>query len=258
MSNGETGNRFKNCLEVKSITEFVERVFNLPPPKHGGGYIFRGQGKDWLLLPKIARKDLVDAHTRNKYLEKNLLERFRLNAVAYLPVLERTETRDWWRCAAYAQHHKLPTRLLDWTRSPLTALFFAVEKPDSSSQYCWVYAYPTPEVFTYSNQQFNEKPWEYKTGTVSFLQPDITHPRIMAQSGLFAVHPGSPSMGYTQDVYSDELFGIKIPTCWANDLLKRLAVLGINRATLFPEPDKIVEHLVWEVINKVDRLADDV
>ena len=254
MADDISRNQFSEVKEAKTITEFVDLINDLK------NHVFRGQDADWPLLPGIARRDLIDAHHRNPHLEKNLLERFRLRAAAHLPVLERTDTPDWWRCMALAQHHRLPTRLLDWTQSPLVALFFALGQGGRSADFCWVYSIPRPEVFTFAGfaTRFNQRPWEYSHEEVLFLQPDMTHPRISAQSSLFSVHPGVPVTKNHEEVYSDGLIGIKIPTGCASDMLKSLAVLGINKATLFPGPDAIADHLVWEVQACVDRVADDV
>jgi hypothetical protein len=256
MKNNASRVQFKDVKEIKTITDFVDEVNKLTD------HIFRGQSSDWPLLPGISRPDLATAHDRNPHLEKNLLERFRLRAAAYLPVLERTDCVDWWRCMALAQHHRLPTRLLDWTLSPLVALFFALYGTDRSTGFHWVYAIRRQEVHTFAGfaGRFKHMPWEYSHEEPLFLQPDITHPRISAQQSQFSVHPGVPVTKNGAEVYSDKELkpsAIRIPAICSNDMLKSLAVLGINRETLFPGPDATADHLIWEVRSGVDRLSDD-
>lgn len=88
--------------------------------------VYRGvKHKDYDLRPRVGRIVLSDDKKLIEE-EKRLLRWFRDRSVPYVNI----STNDWetWDWLVLAQHHGLPTRLLDWTRNPLVAAYFAVEK----------------------------------------------------------------------------------------------------------------------------------
>ncbi|MBI2908268.1 MAG: FRG domain-containing protein [Chloroflexi bacterium] len=97
---------------------------------------YRGLPKDCALLTtlqrlqlRVNRKDYTPFDTddeRAKELarrERRLIDSFR----KYSRSMLQFGTTDW-DVMLVAQHHRLPTRLLDWTLSPMVAMFFATEK----------------------------------------------------------------------------------------------------------------------------------
>lgn len=139
-------------------------------------------------MPKAGRGGFFDP-SNPKEQEWDYLDRYGYIKPADMAVFSEWKRRgaisvadmpnDEWECLALAQHHGLATRLLDWTRNPLVALFFASwEIPEDHGA---VYAIPQPGLVT--NERFQEVKLD-----MSF-EPRPFHRRIEAQQALFTYHP---------------------------------------------------------------------
>ena len=86
-----------------------------------------GPDSDYPLIPKLGRKRILGQSFRE--LESLLFQEFLRTSTAF----KELPPGDEWGPLAMAQHHGLPTRLLDWTQSGLAALWFAVRRPYKAS-----------------------------------------------------------------------------------------------------------------------------
>jgi hypothetical protein len=179
------------------------------------------------LLPKLGRPGIKFRDTLPK-VEKEILRLFKDHASPYIPGPNLSD----WELLAIAQHHGLPTRLLDWSRNPLVAAYFAVESDyDKDSA-----------VYILKGQKFlnTEKINPFKVRRVSkFIPPHIT-PRITAQSGVFTIHP-EPGEPYI----SESIDKLIIVPSFRRQLKKILYRYGVHRASLFPGMDGIASYIQW-------------
>ena len=169
------------------------------------------------LIPKVGRNPKYTLR-----LEKDLLWNFQVHG---LPFLVR-EPKDNWEWLALAQHHGLPTRLLDWTYNPLVAAFFAVDDPSETASV--IYAMPAPMIVDTRKER---NPFVTGAG-VGILSTNHITPRIAAQSGIFTVH-----WRPTEPVTRGTLDKLIIPNSLRSKFESILCHYGIHRGTLFPDLD---------------------
>lgn len=104
---------------ISSLGHYVEAISEL-----SDDLWFRGVGSiDFQLIPQ-ARWMQLDTET-----EGTIAYRFLRDYGKYV---ESGESNPW-KVYALMQHHGLPTRLLDWSRSPFVALYFALTQETSST-----------------------------------------------------------------------------------------------------------------------------
>ena len=118
--------------KAKSIQQLLELVDR---NCRSDNFLFRGQQEDWSLVPRLARLRLRKGDTFAE-VERGMFDDFKRHAN---PHITRTPKSDWdW--LALAQHHGMPTRLLDWTTNPLAALWFAICRPakDRKPAVLWI------------------------------------------------------------------------------------------------------------------------
>lgn len=171
--------------------------------------------------PEFNRRDI----------ERLILRTFKERSVTFLQYTPKND----WEWLALAQHHGLPTRLLDWTRNPLVALYFAVRAPGNKD--CAVYVIPKETLVGGPDEW--EEPIEMGGLPFRYIPSHVTN-RLIAQNSLFTFHP-EPARPYD----SAKLEKIVIPAASRRELKQVLYRYGIHQASMFPGLDGLAEHIRW-------------
>jgi hypothetical protein len=221
---------------------------------------------NWMLRASVFRKN----RNGQSYDEIALINNFQMRAYGRLGHRPRPCSELEW--LFLAQHYGLPTRLLDWTESPLVALYFAV-----SEEYCqgaladcnaclWAVS---PRKLNKTNSNLSDPAnaqdglinpensivqamamkgfgWKDEVVKDRTKQDPCTLPqvvaletfeideRIVAQSGRFTLHSCEQAIESLSDK-DQYLRKFLIPACSKPVIRKKLEDLGIRRWNIFPD-----------------------
>jgi type I restriction enzyme M protein len=194
--------------------------------------VFRGLKRETSqsLIPGAGRGPTKDTRKMLRA-ERAILRDFKRTAPPFLPFIPRDD----WEWLALAQHHGLPTRLLDWTTNPLVGAYFACSG-SSETEDSVIYALRDGKFLDLTGF-----PDPFALKSVALVRPAHVTARLSAQDGVFTAHP-DPRVAFTHP----KLTTISIPRRVRHVILRDISRNGVNIEKLFPGLDGICAKIRFE------------
>lgn len=232
---------------------------------------YRGCGRrSYILLPSLYRHTKAKSPDQFAELERKLMTRFRQRS---LPYHTRSLVDDW-DTLFFMQHYGIPTRLLDWTENPLTALHFALmgasRKKNPKGEYkfeeaasVWILDPVKWNRHALSHQSFEGGALTPGDEALKGYKPTLTFsgmnnhpvalygahnsPRIVAQQGVFTIFgQDTVPMEKLYQVKSfpvNSLIRITIKSSVIARMRKSLLSHGVTESVVYPD----LEGLALEI-----------
>ncbi|MDP9173160.1 MAG: FRG domain-containing protein [Planctomycetota bacterium] len=208
---------------------------------------FRGHELDrYELLPSLAR------YANGIQSEAILIKRFKQNASTFL---QRPPSNEW-EWLFLMQHYNVPTRLLDWTESPLVGLYFVVCNPkhDKKPGHLWC-LFPTKlnkysgwkpalaaniPCFSVDSLLDAYSPTSLASENQTALLPAAAlalrdNPRIIAQHGVFTIMHRDDTPIENLQQGNDHVGRFVVPAKAKKRIRDELVALRITKLAIFPE-----------------------
>jgi hypothetical protein len=210
----------------------VEGFYKLVRKHWHGHYIYRGENSTSYKLQPCFGRDQCKNGKNTSSLERAYFDEFKRTAI---PFVEYRLENDWdW--LAVAQHHGLHTRLLDWTKNPLVAAYFALKKSNKTDSV--IYLFDSGDLNT---ADLAIDPFSIKSDFI--FKPNHLSKRIMAQNGLFTIHHKP------EDVFNaPSLERIIIKNKCHVEFYITLGVYNITDFTMFPDLNGLASDLTYNWI----------
>lgn len=244
----------KPISDIASLNRAIRKVNK----EFTGQVWWRGQRDfDWDLAPSLFRR-------HDEYDERSAILRFKQRALSRHPDVPATSDLSSW--LFLMQHYRLPTRLLDWTESPLIACFFASEIDECQLEHPKEIEDKDGALFALSPYRLNET----QIGRHALLMPEDDYctsamapafdETAQEMSKVVAVRPAEVDIrlmvqmsAFTLNGYNvalenlehsnDFVLKFRVSRKSKEHLLGELKRLGIRLSSIFPD----LEHLAEEI-----------
>lgn len=218
--------------------------------RYRSSYVYRGS---WNKLYDLSTS-ITRLGPQYERLEPHILRNFRKYAHGTAPQGDTI-----WNWLAMAQHHGLPTRLLDWTYSPYVALHFVTDMLDKYDEdgavWCVDYVKSkqylppalldavneegasvfTPEILAPVSPTFKKLAGFQKEDFVLFLEPPSLDARIVQQYALFSMMSDVKSeLSQWLQQHPELYFRVIIPASLKWEIRDKLDQANITERVLFP------------------------
>jgi hypothetical protein len=227
------------------FSAFLEAKVFVHAGKADHRFIWRGHRRsDWLLETSIDRLlgPLSTADLKFKSAEQRSLEH--LEDFKYAargrrglnpPVMNENE---WW---ALGQHFDLATPLLDWSRSPFAAAYFAFHEASDATKHRVVFGLDLDAVKVKNAELIENDPNDERPPVMELIDPfSDENPRLVSQGALFTRGPmllpvDTWVQAFFSGTSSEILLRIELPDADRATCLRSLDLMNINHLSLFPD-----------------------
>lgn len=231
--------------QITSVGNLIETIGQFSESQ----LMFRGQSQDWPLLPSIGRFECNSFASNWRDFHEYVIERFLRAGAPYFRAALSRDVEKW----VFAQHHGLPTRLLDTALNPLKAMHFVVGDPreDKYDGVFWIFEHNS------WREELDEKYRKYWDSEITAFLPAQIHPRLTAQEGAFICYPlpdnadPLPSLDQLPETFGEhaEIKCHRFLVAAENkkNLRREIYRLGARNSLLFPDLDGVAREIALDL-----------
>lgn len=225
-------------VDAKSWREFRDLILS---EKVGSNFVFRGQSRPFPLRTSFHRTNRKDLY---KYMNIDIIQAYKAYVGRQGKDFNLSDPDDVGSFLYLLQHHGFPTPLLDWTRSPFVAAYFAYQEAA-------VLGSESVRIFMFDHENWNFD-WRESVSLnilnvgphLTFFEPvPLRNARAVSQQAVCSISnvDNIEALVLRRENKKSKkyLYAFDLPAAEREYVLKDLRYMGLTPATIMPGLDGI-------------------